>query len=573
MPRWLASLALLLAAAASLSAAPKPPSALDPQRDPRLAQRVRLRSEAIPVRQVVEALKRRTGLDLRVDGAAADERLVAFVPGAAVAEVLESIADLYRLTWQREGEAGYRLVKPLGRAREEQALRERALRGVLARLAARLRDPDLPLDRPSGRPEAWRPVYPALFPIVLARGEELVREGYAYLPIGAIPEGQRQPLVEKLRPLLKAEDDRRTAALEEVRRREIESGIPEDQATLPKPPSDPQQCVLTVDLHVPGPPRASVGLRTDTESWYNWFQIDGEPLLDEAVALYPGRSARVPDAERAGAPDRPGDPLYRPVALPADPLARKGDWIGQLGALSAAGNVSLYADCYTSYEEGYGGHPRGPWVLGGGSTVAQAIDGLCLPRVDAGRWRREPNAFWWRRGESMVLVRSRRWLWEEAAVLPEALTRQLTVSLRTHGKLPGDDLLRIARLGWLQVHGLQASGRSMDAWNLGIRVPARLSPAARSRLTSGTLTWSDLSEPDRRLMAPFLPAPAPEDREPAARLRTELRDVPQQGAVLAVLSYWPMGDPRGRSAYFALPGVDLKLAPRGLEVEALKQPG
>lgn len=571
MRRLLLPLAAAALVAVSARAANRPLSVLDPALDPRLARKVRLHAEGIPLRSVVEALEKETGISLRVEGAPGDERLVAFVPDAPVSEVLTRIADLYRLTWQREPgkDAAYRLVKPPRAAREEQSLRERSLRGLLSRLGERLRNPRLPLDRPSRRPEVWQPVYPALFPIILARGDELIREGYAYVRLGALPPAQREPLLERARPILKAEDDRRTEALNDIRRREIEMGIPEDQATAPKPPSHAEKCVFTVDLSVPGAPRASIGLRTDSETWYNWFEIDGDPLTREAVELYAGRGVRVPgpEAEKRSPTGAPDDPLARPVSLPSRPELRKGDWVGALARLSAAARVPIYADCYTSYQEGYGGHPRSKWTPAPRTTVEAEMDRLCFPRVEAGRWRREPNAFWWRR-EGSVLIRSRRWLWEAATQLPERVTGEMTASLRAHGRLHADDLPRLGGLGWLQVQALETSGRHMDIWSLGIRIPARLSFPARTKLTSGKLAWSDLSDGDRRLMAPFVADLVAQGRNPSAQIRVELRDVPEQGAVLAVMSYWPMGSPRGRSAYFALPGVDLKLQPRGLAVEA-----
>src|SRR5688500_12150658 len=89
---------LLLAGAASAATTRPRDSAattVDTARDARLAARVRLRSEAIPLRRVLQALAEQTGVRLSVAGAAGDERLVAFVPDASLAEVMLAVADLY----------------------------------------------------------------------------------------------------------------------------------------------------------------------------------------------------------------------------------------------------------------------------------------------------------------------------------------------------------------------------------------------------------------------------------------------------------------------------------------------
>src|SRR3989442_4476438 len=82
------------AATARLSKGPSSP--MDAAQDARLAVQVRLRAEAIPLRRVLRALADETGVRLAVAGSAGDERLVAFVPDASLADVLLAVADLYR---------------------------------------------------------------------------------------------------------------------------------------------------------------------------------------------------------------------------------------------------------------------------------------------------------------------------------------------------------------------------------------------------------------------------------------------------------------------------------------------
>src|SRR5437870_9488332 len=104
---WLLMMAALscCAAAAHARSAKGASSAVDAARDPRLAARVRLRAEAIPLRHVLRALAGETGVRLSVAGSVGDERLVAFVPDAPLAEVMLAVADLYRLSWSRGGNA------------------------------------------------------------------------------------------------------------------------------------------------------------------------------------------------------------------------------------------------------------------------------------------------------------------------------------------------------------------------------------------------------------------------------------------------------------------------------------
>lgn len=199
-----ALLTLLLAgltpAPAQPARAPAPP--IDPTRDARLAQRVQLRAEAIPVSWVLRRLSEVTGVGLETAGATGDERLVAFVPDAPLSEALLAVADLYRLSWMRTGSAErpkYRLYKTDRAAREEQVLRDRALRELVDRMLATLRNPGAPENSAS-----WVPVYPHLFPLVASRRDELLREGYLSLRVGELPLSRREPLLAAMRPILRA---------------------------------------------------------------------------------------------------------------------------------------------------------------------------------------------------------------------------------------------------------------------------------------------------------------------------------------------------------------------------------
>jgi len=108
----LLSLLSSAAPAANARSGKGPSSPIDTAKDPRLAARVRLRAEAIPLRRVLRALADATGVRLDVSGSAGDERLVAFVPEAALADVMRAVANLYRLSWIRSGSAARPACQP-----------------------------------------------------------------------------------------------------------------------------------------------------------------------------------------------------------------------------------------------------------------------------------------------------------------------------------------------------------------------------------------------------------------------------------------------------------------------------
>lgn len=563
---------LLLAALLTLPALAEPPrpasSPLDPARDPRLARKVSLRAEGIPVAWVLKALKGHTGVSVQALGTAGDERLVAFVPEAPVGEVLERIADLYRLTWTREGtgdRATYRLQKRLSDAREEQALRDRAIRQVLERLSGRLRGLPPPEESKS-RIEPWTPVYPELLPLLARRGDTLPREGYIRLPIEALPAGDRGRIVSKLAPLLQEQDRRRSVALQQIREDEIARGIPPEQATHDKPPSEPLQSILTADLQLTQDLQASVGLRTNGDTWYHWFQVRADDLQEPARELYRDRPLRLPNRPGgAAAAALPGDPLTTPVEIPAGKGDRRGDWIGTLGRISDAAHVAIYADCYPNYLEGGAGHPRASLPGSGRGSVAQSLDALCYPAVEAGRWKSSPNAFWWRRGNA-ALVRSCRWIWEEQTVIPAGFLESVIRSVRNTGGLTAADVPGLANLSFWQLQQGDFVARNLDDWRRAVRIPAQLSAPARQSLLTGRLTWRELPAPEQAALGRLLPGEDLAGFE--ARLGTNVQEHPAQGGTVLNVSFFATPMRGAHPFYLPLPGVaPVKGLPaRGLEV-------
>ncbi|MFN3648702.1 MAG: hypothetical protein ACK47B_03895 [Armatimonadota bacterium] len=548
---------------------------LSSERDPRLGRRLSLASEGIPLARVLEALSAETGVTLRFAGRAGDERLVAFVPQATLAEVLSSIAELYRCEWVRVGgdRPSYRLQKPPLRERDEARLRHRALEEIVATLGRVLRNPrDAEGLRFKPR-EQWLPLYPELAPILLTRGAELVRVGFLYLPMAELPEPMRGSVLGKLAPILKDQDAQRDRAILELQDMQRQMGAPPEGLPDLKPPTVPEECLLTLDLSVDAEPRAQMGLRSPEGTWYNWLHVTGDDLRDEALELYRERRPRVPEVAGgvANAPPDGADPFGRPVEIAPPAGAPAKDWIGTLRRLSDAAGIAIYTDCYHYFQHNLPGPPRGGLATRGRGTAEQILDGLCHPQASAGTQKLLPNSFWWRRGDA-AFVRSFRWLWEAETVLPDALLRRAADAVRKTGTLDPESLPELAALHAFQVHSVGQVAQHLDQWQLGIQLPARLSLPARRMLLSGGITWERLSPADQLLLTPFL-APAPPGQPPNAnaKITTEVTSAPEQGGVVLRVSYWPVGVRYGRSLNLPLPGVGPApgLEPRGLEVRLL----
>lgn len=548
-------LLLVLPVAAACAGGAPETVAVDPKRDPRLTRRVKLGFRAIPVSWVLKSLSEQTGVTMRAIGRAGDERLVAFAPETPLAEVMDSIADLYRLQWSRDGKSDpprYRLEKSSRAARDEQSLREKAIAQVLQRLSGRLRGEGPPAGAKT-RPETWAPLYREVLPLLASRGGVLTRDGFLRLPIGRLPEGERDRVLFKLAPLLKEEDARRSFALQQFREDEIARGIPPEQATMDKPPSDPLRTTLAADLHLAQSLQVSVGLRTDGETWYYWFHAEADNLEEASRALYEGRSIRRPQTPGgAEIPVDPRDPLTQPVELKRDESARAGDWIAALQRLSEASGTPIYTDCYGNYLEGAAGHPRGKLPSAGRGSVVQVLDTLCFPSAPQGRWHSRPNSFWWRKNNA-ALVRSGRWIWESETAPPAALLERAVAGVRKGGGLAPEALDDLAGLTFFQLQQGDSITRRLDDWQRAIRIPAQLSFHAKQALLSGGLEGPHLGPPDQLTLTRLLPG---EDLSAfKARLRTEVQDHPAQGGPVLVVHFFAAPMKGANPYYLPLPGI------------------
>jgi hypothetical protein len=577
----LISLLLYPVPAANAWSGKSAPPPIDATQDARLAAHVRLRAEAIPLRRVLQALADETGVRLDIAGSAGDERLVTFVPDAPLADVLLAVADLYRLTWSRSGRgerARYQLVKTPTMMQEERDMRERALRQLLVRLGEKLRSPQ----RPAGeRPDPWAGVYPAVVPLLQEHSADLLRDGYAYLPIAALPADQRQPLVAALQPAI----NERHAWMQDLLRgaREQRRADGDAQADLQvkseySPPPAAETSTLTMELTVRDDLAVAVGLKTSGETSYGWFSVSSESLPGSGLKGYEDRHPILPK-KADEVPEPPTEPqadrLARVVDVPVEKSPRQGDWMSALRRLSDAAGVAFYADCYPNFLEGIDGHPRSDFAVAGKISVAHALNRLCYPLPNRGAKKLSVNSFWWRRGDA-ALVRSRRWLWESTAVLPTDLLDRLTASLRATGQIDPGDLPAIASLTGLQVQSVGFLESQWDTWRLAVQVPAQLSLESRKLLLTGGLTWEKMPTADRALLGRLISLPPGGALSRyAARLKTSVGANPSQGGALMGLQFQAGGGAETEESFvhFPLPGVSATsgLPPQGLQVSLVSR--
>jgi hypothetical protein len=571
---FLLLLSLLSSAALAANGRPGrgPSSAIDSAKDPRLAARVRLRAEAIPLRRVLRALADATGVRLGVAGSAGDERLVAFVPEASLADVMRAVADLYRLAWIRSGSAArpaYQLLKPPALAQEEQALRERSFQQLRVRLAEGVRAP-----QPSAgeRPEPWAPVYPFVLPLITAHSAEFLRDGHRYLPLAALPAEERRQLISALQPVIDAQHARFREILGQAREQRRTEGTAGPDVRVSGENSGPpaaESSTITAELAVRDELTATVGLKTGVGIGYGWLSVSGDSLQAPGMQLYKDRDPKLPaavDEEPEPTAEAAAELMTRVVEVPPQKPPSPGDWIGALGRLSEAAGVALYADSYPNYLEGTTGHPRSDFAVSGKISVARALNRLCYPIPNRGAQKLAANSFWWRRGDA-ALVRSRRWLWESAALLPSDLLDRFTTSLRATGQIDPRDLPAIASLTGLQVQSIGFLDGRWDTWRLAVQLPAQLSLESRKLLLTSGLTGEKMPPADRTLLGHLLNVPPGGALSRyAARLKTTVNSNPAQGGALVTLEF--EAGPEQSFVHVPLPGVSAApgLPPQGLEV-------
>lgn len=554
-----------VASAPAQAAAPDNVAVVDVRRDPRLARKLVLRAEAVPVVHVLRRLTEQTGVTLTVRGPAGDERLIAFTHESSLAEIMHSIADLYRLQWTRgAGEKpAYALSKRPAEAAQERELKRAAFRRILERVhgaIAAAQNPEVPATVRKAHQESWRRsmgLRAAAFRQVAARWDELLRESYLEVPIPSLPEAERKRVMELLVPFVEQQHAERLRSREQRLEFHRQRGdeIPRDLLE-PLPFAPPATYSF----------RISFNLARGGELWMALWggnvystlsEGQAEALPELGMELYADRTLR-PDPEGRVGPvgGELGKPLSLPdsavipvqegvsrtgpgttvrtLRIPADrkpgPEAQEApkDWISRLSLLADATGLAVFSDAYEERQVPRDGIPL--WATGKG-TVAEALDALCRGTAwngDVSLYSPLPtNSFWWSRDRT-VFLRSRRWLWAEHTVVPAAVVDRLSLALREKRNLTALELPLLAALPAVRGQGQSVIPGPLTAWKYGLQLPLQLTSASRALLTGPGLSLESMPAADRIRLLAALPR-GPEGREPVYAATLTLRPVTPSG--------------------------------------------
>lgn len=495
--------------------------ALDVGRDPRLGRRITIRCEDTPISGVLRRIQDQTGIFLRAEGRAGDERLVAYVPGSPLHEVMTSLADLHRLRWRRGETAGkpsYTLYKDRVEAQQEAALRKQGIRQALEEIKGQLEAKRQMPPRTAPRFADAAAVQQAFLEMIPGLWDRLLQEGFLSLPVRSMPEAQRAKFEQRLQSYLvtsrqeRIESNARIAELLRTQGREVSKYLAEQ----PPPPSQPADCTFILTLNLANGVQVYAGLRDGRGTTFTFFDGRSSELQALGVDLYQDRPLR-PQAGAEGLPERfarsfqavPGDSRYQRI------------WAEKLAQFSDSTGIPVYSDLYPRADRVAGQRStRNESPLPQGKDARSVLDQLCgdhlAKTVDASPGT---TSIWWHRGET-ALIRSRNWLWASESVLPADLVERLETGMRERKPLSPADVPVLASLSLPQVQGMWGFIGSMDAWRYLVEVPARLSPLARQLLVTEGVTWENLPPPDRELLLRLLPA-LPPGKQPdySARLR------------------------------------------------------
>lgn len=519
-PLLLAAALLAILPFTLAQAAPAPePRPLDPVRDTRLARRVLVRCEETPLSGVLRRLQEQTGVLLRAEGGAGDERLVAFVPGSPLHEVMASIADLHRLRWRRGevgGKAAYILYKDRLDAQAEETLRQKGFRQALEELKVQLEEKRAARTSSSPRYASALAIQNFYLQLIPTLWERLFQEGFLSIPVRSLPDAQRAKLVEPLKTYLidnRQEQIEVNAHVVEAFRKQGRE-VPKRLLEEPPPASQPDDCTFILTLNLANGVQVYAGLRTGNGTTSTFFEGKARSLQTLGLNLYQDRGLRPFDQQAQVWPRQVPERFARPMeAAPGDNRFERL-WSEKLARFSDATGIAVYSDLYPRADRTAGERsPRNESPLPKGADAQTVLDQLCGDPLAKTR-DAEPGAtsVWWHRGDT-ALIRSRNWLWASQTVLPAALVERLETQMRARQPLNPAEVPVLASLTLPQVQGTWGFIGNMDAWHYLVRVPARLSPPARQLLVTTGITWDALPQIDRELLLrqlPLLPGDRPE---------------------------------------------------------------
>lgn len=502
--------ALLPFALTRATAAPAP-RPLDPVRDTRLEHRIMLRCEGTPISGVLRRIQEQTGVLMRSEGRAGDERLVAFVPSSPLHEVMASVADLHRLRWRR-GETGgmpsYTLYKDRADAQVEEKLRQKGFGQAWEEIKAQLEEKRAARASNSPRYAAANAVQKFCLEMIPGLWDRLHQEGFLSIPVRTLPKEQRARLDERLRPYLvnnrqeQIDSNARIAELLQKQGRDVPKRLTEE----PGPPSEPDDCTFILTLNLANGVQVYAGLRDGRGGTSTFFDGKSTAFQTLGLDLYQDRDLR-PQIEQA--PVRP-DPLPDRFTRPFQAVA--GDsrfdrlWAEKLARFSDSTGIPIYSDLYPRSDRVAGVRStRNESPLPQGADAQAVLNQLCGDHLAETR-DADPGttSVWWHRGET-ALIRSRNWLWATQSVLPADLVSRLETQMRGKQPLSPADVPVLASLSLPQVQGMWGFIGNIDAWHYLVKVPSRLSVRARQLLVTEGITWDTLPDADRELLLRQLP--------------------------------------------------------------------
>ena len=148
-----------------VSAAAAPPNA--PAKDPladdaRLAQKIRVSVEGLPVSDLLAQLAAKTGVALAAEPDIGDDKVIVFGPARPLRDLLADLAALFNDRWEskrtRDGEIRYRLYRTVAARQLEATFARRTTEQQMARLERLVSGLDMKpeeLARPENRDIQW----------------------------------------------------------------------------------------------------------------------------------------------------------------------------------------------------------------------------------------------------------------------------------------------------------------------------------------------------------------------------------------------------------------------------------
>lgn len=471
---------LLFACGAALPAS-------DPLADDRLDQKVNLQVEGMSLGELLPRLSRVTGVPLRADREAAEDKVVILGPDRPLREVLADLAALLGHRWERRSERGevqFVLVRDPEIRKKEAKLAESPEQVVLRHLQDQVRALREPRSRLERRPEND--------PIRRALLDPKFRQATAFFAL--LNSRQRELLIERgcFRLFFPALPPPYQAALQDLHRA---NQVPE-RSTGPlgltiRRRREPPDADFTLRIHRSG----------RTSAWF-----------------YPGGARFAMFDVRSNPPPIRGNPYNaEPVDLDAslpsiDESLVQGTIprVERLRRLAEATGVPVVADFHRLEPSQFLHRDQKP-----GPDAADRIDALA----------RRLDSAWWLRGRTL-LFRSRDWFRRRDYEIPDRWFDEMVRRLRRNEEPTLGALLRLETLTFKQLIGLwclNARGMSLTGTQdyhqrklSGVPEVLDILKGFRGRASAKLVNWDRLSKEEQREIGPALPLRA-EQMSPAQR--------------------------------------------------------